>query len=207
MVRKRDPNAPAPGRRAFPTCRRPCRRERADRAQGVRSSPLRFRPPPGRRTAGTTISAGEKIDHRRRHDDRRVLPCHGDAAVPEHGARPLQPAYGEGRPLRPPHRLWRPCHQHRAGAQLQRPRQRVPHRRHQRRRAMSLRASPATRSMPGPKCRRSRSCPAGAISALSACALSPSRTAPAPISPMSGRDGKPHPSVVLDLDYWVFMPR
>jgi 2-methylfumaryl-CoA hydratase len=25
--------------------------------------------------------------------------------------------------------------------------------------------------------------------------------------PDAGPDGKPHPSVVLDLDYWVLMPR
>ena len=25
--------------------------------------------------------------------------------------------------------------------------------------------------------------------------------------PDKGADGKPHPAVVLDLDYWVFMPR
>jgi 2-methylfumaryl-CoA hydratase len=25
--------------------------------------------------------------------------------------------------------------------------------------------------------------------------------------PDKGADGKPHPSVVLDLDYWVLMPR
>ena len=39
-----------------------------------------------------------------------------------------------------------------------------------------------------------------------ACARSPPRTSPAP--PIPDREGDAyHPSVILDLDYWAFMPK
>ena len=48
---------------------------------------------------------------------------------------------------------------------------------------------------------------ARAIWARCACAPSPPRTIPAPIFPTRRRTARSHPAVVLDLDYWVLMPR
>ena len=46
-----------------------------------------------------------------------------------------------------------------------------------------------------------------AISARCECEPLPPRTAPATTSRASRPDGKYHPAVVLDLDYWLLMPR
>ena len=54
------------------------------------------------------------------------------------------------------------------------------------------------------KGRRCRNAP---ISARCVCAPLRPRTARAAISPGKGADGKYHPAVVLDLDYWLLMPR
>ena len=129
---------------------------------------------------------GERIDH---VDGMTIEEsCHmtRDAALPEHRQGPFQPACGEGRALRPAHRLWRPCHQPGPRPQLQRPGQCLPHRRASMAAATSIPASPGTRSMPGARCKAKAELPGRGDAARCACGPSPPRTGPAPIFPPRG---------------------
>ena len=90
---------------------------------------------------------------------------------------------------------------------LQRPRQRIPRRGDQRRQPCRARPSAATRSMPGRRCSRRRALPGRTdIGALRVRTIA-AKDCPCGDLPGKGADGKYHPAVVLDLDYWLLMPR
>ena len=152
-------------------------------------------------------AVGERIDHVRRHDHRGVLPHDRDAALPEHGARPFQPACGEGAAasagassMAAMSSAWRGRSASTASPMPSAsPRSMAA--------GTSIRASPATRSMPGARCRTKAALPGRRDVGALRLRRSPPRTVPAAGFPDLGAEGKPDPAVVLDLDYWVLMPR
>ena len=130
MVRKRDKGAPAPAA-VVPQLAESVSPDLAalpaagDRSRGLRHDLA------GSPHLWDDYEPGERIDH---VDGMTIEEsCHmtRDAALPEHRQGPFQPACGEGRALRPAHRLWRPCHQPGPRPQLQWPGQCLPHRRDQ----------------------------------------------------------------------------
>ena len=128
--------------------------------------------------------AGRRQDRPcRRPDHRGGRAPARHAPVPEHRAGAFQSACRGQGPVRPPPRLWRPHHLDRAEPELQRARQRLPYSRAERRapRGAVLRRRHHLCLERG--ARQSRAAGPLATWARSACAPSPSRTAPAPISP------------------------
>ena len=142
---------------------------------------------------------------RRRRDGRGGRASDRDAAVPEHRQGAFQPVQRGAGPVRAAADLWRPCHLAGARAELQRPRQRLPYRRDQRR--------PACRAA---VCRRHRV----RLERILETAALPGRddvgalrvrtvaTKNRPCADFPLREGEGYePNVVLDLDYWVLAPR
>ena len=132
MVRKRDEAAPAPGRsRAAAADRGRAETSRrglpADRREGLR---LRA----GREPASLRRLCGRREDRPcRRHHRRGGRASDRDAALSEHRAHPFRPVLGGAGPLRQAADLRRPRHLAGARDLVQRPGQRLPYRRDQRR--------------------------------------------------------------------------
>ena len=202
MVRKRDEAAPAPGdlvpRAADGASSRDARRRLpADRAGAydfaLAGSPHRF----------GDYQVGEKIDH---VDGMTVEEAEHQIATRlyQNTARVhFNQFTAEQGPLRPPADLWRPRDFARARALVQRPRQCVPHRRRSMAGATSRRCSRAARCLRGRRCWPRPSLPDATMSARCACARSRPRTAVRDFPLRAGRRS----AVILDLDYWVLMPR
>ena len=152
------------------------RRLPADRRERLRLRAGR-QPAPLRRLSGRREDRPRRRRHRRggRAPDR-------DAALPEHRAHPLRPVFGGAEPLRPAADLRRARDLAGARAVVQRARQRVPHRRHQRRppRRAAVRRLHGVRLVGGAGDERT----AGPrpTSARCGCARSPPRTGRARIS-------------------------
>ena len=196
------------GRRAI-TCRAcPTRRARRRSATPARAldvaaydialagSPHRF----------GDYAVGEKIDH---VDGMTVEEAEHQIATRLYqntAQGPFRPVRGGAGPLRPAADLWRPRHLAGARAVVQRARQRVPHRRDQWRppRRAAVRGRHGLRLVrgagegraPGPQ-RRRRAAPAhGRDEGPALRGL-----------PATSRATTYDPAVMLDLDYWVLMPR
>ncbi len=125
--------------------------------------------------------AGEKIDHVDGMTIEEVLPYERHAALSEHRAGAFRSACAKGGTLRPPPRLWRPCHQPGPRAQLQRPRQCLSHRRHQWRAASQSLLCRRYGLCLDEGGRENPDCRAGAIAARCAWSLTPRKTGPAAI--------------------------
>ena len=141
------------------------------------------------------------------HDDRRSRAHAGDAPVSEHGPRPLQSARGKGRPLRTPHRLRRTHHEPRPLALVQRTGQCTEHRRDQRRPSheSDLRRRHDLRLVRNPR-QADAARPQRYRRAAQSAPWRP-RISPCQDFPYQDAEGKYDPSVVLDFDYTVLMPR
>ena len=205
MVRKRDEAAPAPashvpqlprgGRR--PTCSaRPARRSMSA-AMTIALAGSRYR--------WGDYALGEQIDH---VDGMTVEEAEHQLATRlyQNTAKVHFNQLTEGQgPLRPPADLWRPRHLARPRAVVQRPRQRFPHRRHQwrppRRAAVrrrdGVRLVGSARRTPNARPRRRR---------RAAAAHRRHQGPPRTTIPFKHGDDY-DPAVMLDLDYWVLMPR
>ena len=112
----------------------------------------------------------------------------------------------EQRPLRPAADLWRPRHLAGARAVVQRPRQRLPRRRDQWRpaRRAAVRRADGVCLVGGAG--NGGHCPAATMSARCACAPIATKDRPCADFPLKNGDDY-DPAVILDLDYWVLMPR
>ena len=175
MVRKRDESAAAPGDLVPQLPKTVDPATLGARVPDDQHGRLRLRA--RRQPASLRRLSGRREDRpRRRHDGGGSRAPDGDAALSEHRARALQPVRHEQGPLRPPADLRRPRHLARPRAVVQRPRQRVSHRRDQRRapRHSDVRGRHGVRVERGAG--EGRHFRAAAMSARCACAPSPRRT-------------------------------
>ena len=129
QARRRCAGARARGARA---CRE--RRSRDARRGAAAARPRRLRLRARRLAQALGRLRGRREDRPyRRADHRGGRASARHPPVPEHGAGAFQSACGRQGTVRPPPRLWRPYHLDRAVPELQRPRQRLPHSRAERR--------------------------------------------------------------------------
>ena len=205
MVRKRDENAPSPADHVprLPT-------EIEAKLLGDACPPIKTEAYDnvlaGSRYRYADYAVGEKIDHSRRHDGRGSRASDRDAALSEQRAHSLQSIHRRQGPLRPPADLWRTCDF--AGARACRSTASATPfiSRGSMAGGMWRRYSRAIPCSPGRKCWPKRSCRSATMSARSGCARSPPKISPAAISPTNPARTD-DPSVILDLDYWVLIPR
>ena len=206
MVRKRDEAAPAPG----DLVPRPAEGGRAEALgeacpmvdrRAITTSRSR-----ARRIASGTMQVGEKIDH---VDGMTVEEAEHQMATRlyQNTARVhFNQFAAEQGPLRPPADLRRTRDFARARALLQRAGECVSHHGDQWRAGTSRRCSRATRCSPGRRCWPKPNCRGAPMSARCACARSRRRISPA-ASFRSSRTRRTIRPSILDLDYWVLMPR
>ena len=173
---------------------------------GPRRSPATTSRWPARRYRWEDYAVGRADRPRRRHDPRGGRAHVRDAALPEHRHVHFDAYRGQGHALRPAAGLWRPCDLAGPRAVVQRPGQRLPRRRHQRRQPCRAGFAGDT-SMPGRRCWRRRSSPGATdVGALRVRTIA-AKDCPCDSWPGKQADGKYHPAVVLDLDYWLLVPR
>ena len=205
MVRKRDESAPAPGDHVprLPTAVEPKLLGGACPPIDVKAydfalagSPHRF----------GDYQVGEKIDH---VDGITVEEAEHQTATRlyQNTARIHFDAVHRGAgPFRQAADLWRPRHLAGARDLVQRPRQRLPHRRDQRRppRRAAVRGRHGVCLVGGAGGERT----AGRAATSARCGCAPSRPKDRPCADFPYKDGEEYdPAVLLDLDYWALMPR